>query len=848
MTICCRTGSKLLRWRRAGMLLGLAAILLLIAVHDAQATVLTVDTEWSGEVELNEDLLIPSGITLTIAAGTIIKIVPAESTKTDPEYLSPLTEITVRGHLEAEGEAGRPVIFRLPDGTAADKKWGGIKIDQGNAWLRQTTVQGADVGVHVLQGWAKIKESRLDGNRCGLIVQGESSGAKLEKSMVRNNEYGIMVLNGAKLVQEESQVSGNRSKDVFSRANDLPGCEKPEPAEPAAGSITRTLENDSLVGNTVWQGRIRINGTVRLPEGSRLIIQPGTVIEFTRRDTNQDGIGENGLQLQGTIIAKGTPDKPIVFRSAEPNRRRGDWDAVNIMGSDSTQNLLEYCRIEDAYRGLHFHFANVAVNHAVLRNNYRGIQFQESLVSVRNSLFHDNKSGIQARDSEVIFNDNQLYNNYNGANFFRLNLQAQGNRFYGNAEDGIRIREGRAILDRNVMDANQFGLRIADTVYGQFTNNIISNNSETGLSLRNDDNIEVAGNVIQFNGISGITIQDSGGLIRHNLISDNGERGIGVESFAGRITENNIVENSGVALDIDGPGAVAAPMNWWGSRPVAQSVFDGHDDPALGKAAVEPVQPEPFDFDWQHDVIRTAAAWHGNIRLASPTVIARNNTLTVAPGTGVAFAAGSGLRVEGALQAVGTPDNLITFTMAAAQADTAGLDSEEPAAGDGLLFDRAAASVLRYCSIAHATWAVHSHFTPLTIADCRFIDNYGGIRFRSGPLQVERSYFARNHIAIRAFEGNAVITENVFTGNEIGIFVRSGGSGLAIHRNNIFANSRYSIRLGDFNTEDVDARENWWGEAGPGESIFDAAQEAGIGRVLTEPGLPQPIPATALQQ
>ena len=70
-----------------------------------------------------------------------------------------------------------------------------------------------------------------------------------------------------------------------------------------------------LSGETIWRDTVAVNGIVRVPEGSRLVILPGTIVEFGERDTNGDGIGENGLLIQGVIIAKGTPKAPIVFRS-----------------------------------------------------------------------------------------------------------------------------------------------------------------------------------------------------------------------------------------------------------------------------------------------------------------------------------------------------------------------------------------------------------------------------------------------------------------------------------------------------------------------------------------------------
>jgi hypothetical protein len=75
----------------------IAIILLLFVLQAPSAAigaVLTSDTVWSGEVSVSEDVLVPEGITLTVMPGAIIRISPSESTKMEPEFMSPLTEIT----------------------------------------------------------------------------------------------------------------------------------------------------------------------------------------------------------------------------------------------------------------------------------------------------------------------------------------------------------------------------------------------------------------------------------------------------------------------------------------------------------------------------------------------------------------------------------------------------------------------------------------------------------------------------------------------------------------------------------------------------------------------------------
>ncbi|WP_306536066.1 right-handed parallel beta-helix repeat-containing protein [Geobacter sp.] len=815
--------------RIAASSLGLIlALLLLASPRGASAGVLTADTVWQGSVTVAEDLLVPEGVTLTVRAGTAVTVAAAESTKTDPEYLSPLTEITVRGTLVVEGTEKAPVLFSGEEKQGGS--WAGILLDGGTATIRGCRIAHADSGVSVAEGVLRLAGSTLRENRYGLVAQGSKARVTVADSRITDNDYGVFILQGARVDTGTTEVVRNRKKDTYT----APFRAYPQPKVTAVDEstpVSRQYQNMVLLGETVWQGRIEVDGTVRVPEGSRLVILPGTVVEFTRRDTNGDGIGENGIMIQGRLLAKGTPSQPIVFRSAQKERRMGDWDAVNIMNSSAGQNLIEHCRVEHAYRGLHFHFSTVAIHSATLVNNYRGIQFQESVVTMRGNTICGNKSGVQGRDSDVEMVDNLLCSNQVGGNFFRAAITARGNRIVANGREGLRLREGTVTVRENLVDGNRFGLMVADLYLGELNRNSITNNTETGLSLKNVDTIEIAGNVVAANGLNGFNIQDSGALIKANLVSDNGERGMGIQSFAGVITGNNFVKNGLYAIDLDGSADVSARANWWGGENPERVVFDRRDDPALGRVHHDTASAVPLPFVWPVQSVATDAVWRGVITVAAPTAVLPGAVLTVAPGTTVQFANGMGLEVKGKLIALGNRDSRIVFTSV-----------ERKGASDWneILLEYATGSAIAHCLIEYATWGIHSHFTDLSVADSVISNNYGGMRFRSGPVEIRRSTFRGNTIGIRSYIGNALIADNLITENETGIFVREKGGGLTVTGNTISGNSGYNMRIGDFNDEDVNARGNWWGDGDPGATIFDGRQEPGIGMVLYEPYLSKP--------
>jgi hypothetical protein len=299
--------------------------------------------------------------------------------------------------------------------------------------------------------------------------------------------------------------------------------------------------------------------------------------------------------------------------------------------------------------------------------------------------------------------------------------------------------------------------------------------------------------------------------------------------------ENNFTGNGRYAIDLDGSKDVAAPRNWWGGEVPEQVIFDHQDDVTKGRVNHAEMAEHPFLFAWPLAAIDTDLVWRGDVAVAQTVTILPTATLRVAPGARLLFADGAGLAVKGQLVAQGEPAKRIVFTS---------LHRQAPEAWDEIHLENANGSTIAHCLIEYATWGVHSHFTQLSITDTIIRRNYGGIRFRSGPLTVERALITQNAIGIRDYRGNANVRDSAITGNDIGIFVREQGGGLTITGNNIYANSDFNLRIGDFNDEDVAAPDNWWGEGDPLATIFDGRQEPGIGMIRIEPFRRRPVPLT----
>ncbi len=834
----------------------LFALILLASAQWAEGKVLTQDTVWSGRVTLEEDILVPEGVTLTVLKGTIVNVELSDRSKTDPEYISSLTEITVRGRMKVEGDKVEKILFHVR-GRDSHALWAGILVDGGTVNIVGARIENAESGIQVIKGLLKIKNSTVLNNRYGMVINKEAR-VFIDSTEVVENEFGIFELGGPKVSYRRAVVRENRKRDLYLYGSSLKRGIKArsksnifrknnsacriEHADLLKDyqlddrEIVKRYGEGVLLADTIWRGRVEISGLIRVPAHVRLIIMPGTVVEFRKKDTDGDGIGENGIMMQGVLIAKGTPDNPIIFRSAEKPRKMGDWGSINIMNSDGVQNLVEYVQIENAYRGLHFHFSNVLVNKSVLKNNYRAVQFQESAVEMRDNYLYYNKSGVKARDSEIIFTGNDVLNNNEGVNFFRTNLTAERNYILNNLSEGINIREGTTVVRNNYINCNRNGMRINDSFFGTFQNNVITNSSENGVSIRDSDNIDLSGNFIQHSSFNGVNLRSSGGTIQGNHISRNGERGIGIQSFSGTIIANSIAHNGLYAIENESSMDILAPMNWWGTRRVDKTIYDKFDNRERGMVIFSPAVKETDPYIWPMQTIETNTVWSGVIGVPKHVSVAKGKDLIIASGTKVVFNEGAGLKVhESRIIAKGKENNRIVFTSA---------DKEPERLWDEILVEHAEGSVFTYCDFEYATWGIHSHFTNLKVQNSTFSFNDGGMRFRSGPIEISSSLFTGNRIGLRAFLANAVIKDSEFVNNETGIFIREKGSGVTIRNSNIYANSNFNIRVGDFNIENINAAGNWWGTEDPASTIFDGRQEPGVGKVLFEPFLLEKLPFT----
>jgi parallel beta-helix repeat protein len=256
-------------------------------------------------------------------------------------------------------------------------------------------------------------------------------------------------------------------------------------AATACGATTREVGKETLTKDTLWSGDILVTGDVHVPVGITLTIAPGTKIRFTKIDPASDrnlfGINspyypQTEIIITGRLIAQGTPDKPILFTSAEAKPQPADWGTLNFLGSDG--NVVENCRIEYAYNGIHAHGAKVLIKNNTIRKTAVAISVKKEEeakgtpgfgipadIVVSGNLIEENKGGINVRYSRAVISHNTIRDN----KFFGIWIKEQcqgeisGNEITANQKGIFFFKaEGMKISGNNINGNLEYNLALAD--------------------------------------------------------------------------------------------------------------------------------------------------------------------------------------------------------------------------------------------------------------------------------------------------------------------------------------------------------------------------------------------------
>lgn len=408
----------------------------------------------AGRVRVTADLLVLPGAVLELAPGSELIFEKSESTKVDPEFFYGGTELVVRGVLRADGAK----LF-FPDRT------GGVVVDGGSALLKDTAISGAEAGLTLVHAGKAAVEGNVTVRDCrtgvAVLAGGVNAWSGGGTLTAKGNAVGVVRFPGAPGLPPGFRAEASEETDAIDWGGSAGSASQVPPPDPVPGAGARRIGDTFLDADRTLEGDLIVEGILRVAPGVTLTILPGSRLFFTFRDTDGDGIGENGIFLQGNLRAKGTASLPIGFHPAEGGGP-GRWDSINFMASERGENILEHVKISGAYRGLHAHFSRLEGKDVRISRCFRGVQFQESEVTLSGLSVSASSSALRCRDSNVRIDRFRVDGTISGANFFRSRVALRDVSFDRSGWYGFRFRESRVNVSGGEVARSLVGLSVQE--------------------------------------------------------------------------------------------------------------------------------------------------------------------------------------------------------------------------------------------------------------------------------------------------------------------------------------------------------------------------------------------------
>lgn len=211
----------------------------------------------------------------------------------------------------------------------------------------------------------------------------------------------------------------------------------------------KVWSSEEIDKETVWSGEMVVKTPVTVKKGATLKILPGTKVEFDVPDTDHGKAdhkhedSENSwVFVQGKVVAKGEPDRRIIFTSARDMSAHGDRDAFTVIEAEGAEfaNVV----FEKAGWAVHLHDTPGALfSDSIFRNNYGGVRFKGDGVTFSGNLFENNRIGVRAIAAKgAAFTKNEFRENMTGI-FLREEITSPiitGNKF-ADTEYDIKLGE-----------------------------------------------------------------------------------------------------------------------------------------------------------------------------------------------------------------------------------------------------------------------------------------------------------------------------------------------------------------------------------------------------------------------
>ncbi|MEM2440329.1 MAG: PKD domain-containing protein [Candidatus Bathyarchaeia archaeon] len=232
--------------------------------------------------------------------------------------------------------------------------------------------------------------------------------------------------------------------------------------------------------DTVWtlaESPFIVAQNVTIRRGVTLTIEPGVEVRF--------GGGPFTIIVNGTLVARGTEEKPIRFTSNKESPEAGDWATIYFNGTGQSPSILENCIIEYGVDGVMVKDGVLTVQKSIIQfNAMSGITILGGSVTVRQTTMQDNKDGVVILGGNTVLQNNTVMLNENGVilqgDLSNSHINVTQNYISSNRNSGVSLLMEKSSSDitikGNTVSSNLYGFYVATNVTTVITRNYIYNN------------------------------------------------------------------------------------------------------------------------------------------------------------------------------------------------------------------------------------------------------------------------------------------------------------------------------------------------------------------------------------
>jgi len=267
-------------------------------------------------------------------------------------------------------------------------------------------------------------------------------------------------------------------------------------------------------GETVWMKEVTVAETVRVPQGSRLVIRPGTVVRVTDPTAQ--------LDISGVLVASGTATAPIRFASPK------GWQGISFVEAEQGSTFTSV-RFADAETAI----SSIATDFKVADSDFRDCGSAIKLLR---------ESAPQITGNRFENNDMAVDNEMKSAPTILDNL------FTGHRKTAILAsHNSRGRIAGNRFEKNEQGIGLLQTYPDEIANNTFVDNRVALYCNQTKNSPRITGNRFERNEMALVNYSFAYPAIEDNVFLDN-KTAIRNDQYGSPLISHNLFRGNGTAI------------------------------------------------------------------------------------------------------------------------------------------------------------------------------------------------------------------------------------------------------------------------------------------------------------